>query len=501
MTEGASLPNSWVEPTFEQVASYIQRGKSPKYTEKSALPVVNQKCVRWWGIDQAFLKYIHPDQISQWSDERYLVHGDILWNSTGTGTIGRACLFRGAPNPAVVDSHVTIIRMQQGAVLPELAFYFVMSSAVQKSIEKMQSGSTNQVELSKAEISAVRIPCAPLNEQRRIVEKIETLFAQLDKGEEAIRQVQKLLKTYRQSVLKAAVTGELTRDWREANKDKLEPASELLTRILQSRRENWAGRGKYKEPATPDASELQGLPETWDSASLEQLSTVVEYGSSSKCTDDPEGVPVLRMGNILSGSLVLDKLKFLPKNHTEFPKLILQDGDMLFNRTNSAELVGKTAVFRSELPKCSFASYLIRVRCSGIQPELASSYINSLFGRKWIASVVSQQVGQANVNGTKLKNLMIPLPSEQEQDEIVFRLAEIHGQIEKTESWCETELKRSASLRQSILKQAFSGKLVPQDPDDEPASVLLERVKAERDASKPVVRRTSKKSAKQKVKA
>src|SRR5690606_20632538 len=105
------------------------------------------------------------------------------------------------------------------------------------------------------------IPVAPLNEQRRIVEKIETLFARLDKGEEALRDVQKLLARYRQSVLKAAVTGQLTADWRAENAHRLEHGRDLLARILQTRRETWQGRGKYKEPAAPYTTGLPELPE------------------------------------------------------------------------------------------------------------------------------------------------------------------------------------------------------------------------------------------------
>ncbi|MDA8587288.1 hypothetical protein N9L47_13685, partial [Rhodobacteraceae bacterium] len=110
------LPKSWTTSEIGEVAEYVQRGKSPKYAVQSDLPVINQKCVRWWGVDVEHLKYIHPDQIPSWDEVRYLRRGDILWNSTGTGTIGRACVYRGELKQAVVDSHVTIIRTN-----PEIA--------------------------------------------------------------------------------------------------------------------------------------------------------------------------------------------------------------------------------------------------------------------------------------------------------------------------------------------------------------------------------------------
>ncbi len=91
----SELPSGWAEVTIEQVADYVQRGKSPKYIEHSDLPVINQKCIRWWGVDEEYLKFVHPDQWGSWTEERFVRPGDILWNSTGTGTVGRACLFRG----------------------------------------------------------------------------------------------------------------------------------------------------------------------------------------------------------------------------------------------------------------------------------------------------------------------------------------------------------------------------------------------------------------------
>lgn len=129
------------------------------------------------------------------------------------------------------------------------------------------------------------------------------------------------------------------------------------------------------------------------------------------------------MGNIHEGAIRTDALKYLPAEHSEFPSLFLADGDLLFNRTNSAELVGKSAVYRGNPEESSFASYLIRLRLKpGYVPEFLSWYINSSFGRAWIASVVSQQVGQANVNGTKLKNLRVMVPSFGEQQRIVTEI-------------------------------------------------------------------------------
>ncbi|NLC61708.1 MAG: hypothetical protein GX761_10575, partial [Gammaproteobacteria bacterium] len=328
----------------------------------------------------------------------------------------------------------------------------------------------------------------PLAEQQRIVERIETLFAELDKGEESLRQVQTLLARYRQSVLKAAVTGELTADWRDERAGKLEHGRDLLERILQTRRETWEGRGKYKEPSEPDPNNLPELPDSWTWATVDQLSVSVDYGTSARCSENASGTPVLRMGNIVDGALDPSNLKYLPSDHADFPKLLLRSGDLLFNRTNSAELVGKTAVYQGVPQPCSFASYLIRARLIEVSPDFVSAFINSVYGRAWVRSVVSQQVGQANVNGSKLKALAVPLPPLIEQEEIVSRMNEALSLATSAEKACQDGLSRSAALRQSVLKDAFSGRLIPQDPSDEPASELLARIHRSQEAGRAAKR-------------
>jgi type I restriction enzyme S subunit len=187
------------------------------------------------------------------------------------------------------------------------------------------------------------------------------------------------------------------------------------------------------------------------------------------------------MGNILDGRLTFEKLKYLPADHPEFPDLLLEPGDILFNRTNSAELVGKSAVFQGPPEACSFASYLIRVRVNEqVLPEYLCAYINSSFGRAWIASVVSQQVGQANVNGSKLRSLTVPLPPLSEQKRRVSELDRCLSLEESSRASIASLMARAESLRRAILRRAFKGRLVDQDPTDEPADQLLARIRAER---------------------
>jgi type I restriction enzyme S subunit len=199
------------------------------------------------------------------------------------------------------------------------------------------------------------------------------------------------------------------------------------------------------------------LPEGWRWASVDDLLLTAQYGTSAKTGLDSTGVPVLRMGNIRDGALVLESLKYLPGDHREFPALFLQDGDLLFNRTNSPELVGKCTVYRGNPSPCSFASYLIRLRLKPeVVPEYLAWYINSPFGRTWIASVVSQQVGQANVNGTKLKRLRIPLPPRSEQQRIVAEIEKQFTRLDAATAALKRMLSNSGRYRASVLHSACS---------------------------------------------
>ena len=172
-------------------------------------------------------------------------------------------------------------------------------------------------------------------------------------------------------------------------------------------------------------------------------------------------------------------MKYFPLSYAQKSKYLLEDGDVLFNRTNSAELVGKSAVYKSSLPVSVFASYLIRIKLyqDSYKPDFLNYFINSEIGKNYIKSVVSQQVGQANVNGSKLKNMPVPLLSTIEQQQIVSEIERHFSIADEAEKIIEQSLNQAERIRQSILKKAFEGKLVPQDPNDEPTEKLLERIK------------------------
>ncbi len=506
MREIESLPESWVKIKLKDAVDIHDYERKPINSSERA-DRINGKSQK-----DLFPYYGATGQVG-WIDEYLSSEESVLLGEDGAPFLDpnkdKAYIVRGK---FWVNNHAHILRGTHNLVDNR----FICHQLNIINYRDFVSGST-RLKLTKSALEKLPLVICSEKEQIRIVEKLEELLSDLDNGVAELKKAQNKLGLYRQSLLKSAVEGQLTAQWREQNRDTItETGQQLLERILKERRQRWeeqklaefAEKGKkppknwqakYPEPVVPDTSNLPELPKGWVWASIDQLALNKRYGSSSKTNDDPTGVPVLRMGNIQDGELDYNNLKYLPVDHNEFPGLFLRDGDLLFNRTNSAELVGKTAIYRDIGKSCSYASYLIAVTFTDrFNPELAAYFINSAFGKAWIGSVMNQTAGQANVNGTKLGALAIPLPPSAEQTVIVDQVTALQERLNQQAIATETGIKQAAAQRKNILKDAFSGKLVPQNPDDEPASALLEKIKAERaeKAKQPKPKRPRKQKAK-----
>lgn len=460
------LPNSWATSELGKITDN-QKGKLPKKFSDSPqdgfLPYIDIKAFEKGKIE----RYATTEKTTVTSPNDILV----VWDGARFGLSGLGV-------DGVVGS--TLVRIYSELLDTKYLYYFIHSNYGYINSRPRGTG-TPHVEPSI--FWPLKVPIAPANEQKRIVDKIEMLFSDLDKGEELVKQVQKQLATYRHSVLKAAVTGKLTKDWREHNKHKLEPGEKRLEHILKSRRENWKGRGKYKEPDKLNVKNVSELPKTWNWISVEQiLSETLSNGRS--VPDATKGFPVLRLTALKNGTIDISERKIGAWTAEEAKPYLITVGDFLVSRGNgSKHLVGRGGLISTNPDLVAYPDTLIRIRVNQdfCNKEYFSCIWNSYFVRQQIEAKAKTTAGIYKINQGDICSFYLPLPPKQEQEEIVDLVADIFSQIDAMEKWCEAGLKRSSTLRQSILKDAFSGKLVPQDPADEPASELLKRIQAEQD--------------------
>jgi type I restriction enzyme S subunit len=236
----------------------------------------------------------------------------------------------------------------------------------------------------------------------------------------------------------------------------------------------------------PDTRGLPELPQGWVWATLDQLVAESSYGTSVKCSYESDGTPVLRIPNVSGGSLDLRDMKFSTLDLGLDEDAALSVGDVLIVRTNgSIGLVGRAAAVVNDLPaQHYFASYLLRLRCT--EKTCVHRWIVTVLtahvGRQWLEARAASSAGQHNVSLSTLLTMPIPLPPLAEQVSALAEVEASHESIKRQEEATDLSIKQSAAQRQNILRAAFSGQLVPQDPNDEPAAVLLERIRAERAA-------------------
>jgi len=318
--------------------------------------------------------------------------------------------------------------------------------------------------------------------KKELFQKLKKLFPKADSTIQNLESVKSQLKQYKHSLLKSSFSGVLSHEFRKKN-----PKNDVTSLIELIEANRSKQEKKLQKIDLPENEKsFHEIPQSWKWVHVGNVCSKIQYGTSEKANGDSSGIPVLRMGDIVDGELQFDDLKYFPKDWTDKNEFLLKNNDVLFNRTNSAELVGKTAIYKSKYPTSVFASYLIRAKLFSeiFLPELLPYYINSVFGRMFIKSVVSQQVGQANVNGTKLSMLLIPLMPINEQKYVLGKIEDGFASSKNVSEEIEPRLDSLNSLKLSILKQAFEAKLVPQDPKDEPASELLAKIKAEKEKMK-----------------
>lgn len=427
----------------------------------------------------------------------FIQPGDILI-ARMPDPLGRACIFPGDQKPSITVVDVCVVRLAS-PVTGRWLMHQLNTPHLRQLVASAQSGSTRR-RISRTNLAKIRFPLPPLPEQERIASVVDELLSDLDAGVAALERVRVKLALYRASVLKAAVDGTLTAEWR-AQHPNSEPASTLLDRILVERRRRWEEeqiakfkakgqeppknwKAKYKEPVVPDTTDLAALPDGWCWATVDQLSQQVRNGYSLK-PDASAGVPILRISAVRSFALDLNDVRFLSGEPTDYVDSLIQPGDLLFTRYNGTRsLVGVCAVVPAIDRKIVHPDKLIRARPVRAldSPAFIALAANVGGSRAFIERRIRTTAGQAGVSGGDVKALPVPFPRRAEQEVIVETVEDQLSVIDHVEADVEAKLKSAQSLRQAILRHAFTGQLVPQDPNDEPASELLKRIAAEREA-------------------
>jgi type I restriction enzyme S subunit len=360
-------------------------------------------------------------------------------------------------------------------------------------------GGTTRLKLTKADLERIPIPLAPLAEQRRIVERIETLFAEIAEGEAAMAEARYGLDTFSRALLKAAATGELTKDWREAN-PVTETGHDLLARIAKDRASKGAPTARARRAADArllDTSVLPQIPAGWAWATTRELADVI--GGLTKNPDRqkmPIQMPYLRVANVQMGSLDLSEMKEIGVSNEERQRASLKDGDLLIVEGNgSIDQIGRCAVWNGEIANCVHQNHIIKVRFSHTcHSSWCFTWLLSPYGRKEIEQVAASTSGLHTLSISKIEALPVPLPPPAEAAEILRRASEALAANADTLAMLDAEAADAARLKQSILKAAFEGRLIPQDPTDEPASVLLARI-ASRENVNPAKRKRGRKTS------
>lgn len=489
-----SIPDHWQWIRLEQICLYIQRGKGPKYVERSSTHVISQKCVQWSGFDLSPSRFVADNSLSSYGKERFLCAGDLLWNSTGTGTVGRVAIYQPDENiAAVADSHVTVIRLANCS--PRYLWCVIASPWVQSRIEPshpnaLVSGTTQQVELNTSTARALPIPLPPIEEQARIVAKVDELMALCETlgAQQQVRR--KLQNNLRQSTLQAVASAtsphELQTTWARLsdNFGRLFHVPEDVDEFVAELK-NMAVRGLFSLPSTSTSTSLSpvdrvvadcdslrdqyitsGLirrqkqisvadsdvvyPEHWAIAPFDKVAVVIGGVTKGRNLRGRELVtcPYLAVANVQRGFFKLSALKTIQIGKEELNKYLVNKGDLLITEGGDWDKVGRTAIWQGSVDNCLHQNHVFKARVpsSLLLNEWVELVFNSGVGRDYFAGASKQTTNLASINMTQLRSFPMPIPPLDEQRTILTTLGALTKQAG---FWCK-QIERKQRLASSL---------------------------------------------------
>lgn len=434
------IPESWEWVRLANVCIYLQRGKSPKYSDIKKIPVIAQKCNQWDSFQLEKAQFIVPETLEKYPEERILQDKDVLINSTGLGTVGRNQIYLASDNPygiAVADSHVTVVRLDSRIITPEFFFYYWRNPSVQLVIEDQTSGSTKQKELALTTIQNYPVPIPPLTEQKRIVAKIKESFPYVEQYDKAYTKLelfnQKFSEDIQRSILQYAMQGKLVEQKPE------EGTGEELYRQIHAEKEKLIKVGKFKKekrlsPILEEEIPFD-IPASWKWVRLGEIILFQGgYAFKSDAYVEKSDNQVVRLGNVKKNKLLIhEKEVFIPDKLAEQAAAYkIRENDILVSMTGTRRkkdyfytvLVGKNDVSEKNL-------YLNqRVGCFRAIDGIYHKYLLFALQNEIIKDIIFMKetgtANQGNLGSEDMKQFVyIPLPPYEEQKRIVEELEKI----------------------------------------------------------------------------
>jgi len=487
------LPEGWTIAKIRDTAEYINgRGFKKSEWEGTGRPIIRIQNLT--GTADEF-NYTTLDV-----DGKYVIPPETIlvsWSATLDA-------FRWHGPEAVLNQHIFKVVPNEALVDDDFLFWMLKREIQEMQRSAKLQGSTMK-HIRRVSFLDHEFPLPPLSEQRRIADRLDAIQSRTRKTRETLGGVPDRIEEYRQSVLSAAFTGQLTDDWRDDHSD-VEPVEELLKRILEERRRQWEKdyRAKYekkgKEPPSgwksryspPDAfstnEDLFDIPADWTWTNLDHLTiSGPQNGLYLPKRKYGSGTPILRIDDYQIGwSRSADELQKVDAEEDDVEKYSLNVGDLVINRVNSVSHLGKCLLVEDRNVPSLFESNMMRLRpTSHGSRRYLIDYLQSVRGRMMLIRNAKHAVNQASINQSDVKGTPIPLPPEEEQQEIVRRVCQRLDKIDEMAAHVDGAQERLNHLDRSVLAKAFRGELVETEAerarregrDYETAAELLQRVR------------------------
>jgi type I restriction enzyme S subunit len=504
------VPAGWEVCPLDDVARLVRgitfptdvKRHEPQEGHVACLRTANvQFQVEWddlWYVPRKYVK----------NQDQYVRTGDVLISTANSyELVGKVAQINSPRIEASLGAFISLLRSEPG-VNASYFYYLLSSDSIQRAIREKASTTTNLSNVSGAKLKQLQLPIAPSAEQIRIVEKLEELLSDLDAGVAELKTAQQKLQRYRQSLLKAAVEGALTAEWRQKNPP-TETGAELLQRILRERRARWeeqqlakftasgkappkGWKDKYPEPQPPKTEGLPELPGGWVWATLGQCFRVAVGATPSR--QEPSywdgDIPWVSSGEVRFQRVQVTKETITAAGLANSSTQLNPRGSVLLGMIGEGKTRGQVAILDIEAANNQNCA-AIWVTETEMPPEFVYAWLWSRYEETRRGSSGNNQPA---LNKALVERMLMPLPPLNEARESVRCLQDFMDRVSELERLVERSLRQSSIQRQNILRAAFRGELVPQEPNDERASVLLERLRAERGGAVQSPRKSRKKT-------